>query len=156
MALPTPERLTAHLQPIVHASALELEEVVVHPAGRRSIVRVIVDSEDGVSLDQVAAISHDISSALDDDDLFSDMPFTLEVTSPGVDRPLTAPRHWRRNRSRLVKITTVDGDEITGRILSSDEQGAVIELKDRQREIHYATIKRAKIEVEFNRSEGSS
>ncbi len=91
------------LAPVVAAAGYDLEDVTVTAAGRRSLVRVIVDADEGVDLDGVADVSRAVSNALDDGDAFAG-PFVLEVSSPGVDRPLTEPRHWRRARGRLVTV----------------------------------------------------
>ncbi len=116
---PDPARrdaVVALLGPVVAATGLDLEDVELRSVGRRLVLRVLVDSETGVSLDQVATASHAVSEALDDAEPLGDEPYTLEVSSPGVDRPLTLPRHWRRNVGRLVAITLVDGREVTGRV----------------------------------------
>ena len=81
-------------------------------------------------------------------------PYTLEVTSPGTDRPLTLPRHWRRNRSRLVKVTTTDGTTFTGRVLTSDEHGATLDVDGTERVLPFEDVAKARIQIEFNRKEG--
>ena len=84
---------------------MDLESVRVSVAGRRRLLRVVVDSDHGVSLDDAADVSRDVSAALlDATDVIGDVPYTLEVSSPGVDRPLTEPRHWRRAAGRLVRV----------------------------------------------------
>ena len=103
------------LDPVVTTQGLDLEDVVVTPAGRRRLLRVVVDRDGGLSLDAVAAVSTAVSAALDDSDAMGGAPYVLEVTSPGIDRPLTEPRHWRRNRTRLVTVTTAEGTSLTGR-----------------------------------------
>ena len=112
----------ALLGPVVAATGLDLEDVELRTVGRRLVVRVLVDTETGVSLDQVATASHAVSEALDDAEPLGDEPYTLEVSSPGVDRPLTLPRHWRRNVGRLVAVTSSTGREVTGRVLSVDDE----------------------------------
>ena len=102
---PAVARLTGWIEPVVGAAGYDLEELVVTPAGRRSVVRVVVDRDSGVTLDDIAEVSRAVSAVLDEND--GDLgraPYVLEVTSPGVDRPLTEPRHWRRNTGRLVTV----------------------------------------------------
>lgn len=129
----------------------DLEAVEVSQAGRRSLVRVLVDTADGVTLDGIADATHIVSDVLDSTDVLGEHPYTLEVTSPGIDRPLTALRHWRRNVDRLVKVVPRDGDEFTGRIRSSHESAAQVETDAGVREVAYADITSARIQVEFNR-----
>ncbi|WP_432563562.1 LSm family protein [Kineococcus sp. SYSU DK003] len=106
---------------------LALDDVSVTTAGRRRVVRVVVDGagdEPGdLDLDAVAAASTAVSQALDDSDVLGDLPYTLEVTSPGVDRPLTTPRHWSRSRGRLVRAVLADGSSLLLRVVSVDEAG---------------------------------
>lgn len=142
------ERALALLGPVVAAAHLDLEDVEVRSAGRRRIVRVLVDGERGVSLDQVADLSRSVSDTLDGSDLLGDTPYTLEVSSPGVDRPLTLPRHWRRNVGRLVTVATAAGD-LTGRISAVDEQGVELDLEPGLRRMGYQDISRAVVQVEF-------
>jgi ribosome maturation factor RimP len=85
-----------------------------------------------------------------------EMPYTLEVTSRGVDRPLTLPRHWRRNQDRLVKATLADGGEVTGRIVGSDETAATLDVDGDRREVAYADVAKALVQIEFNRKSDTS
>jgi ribosome maturation factor RimP len=133
---------------------LDLEGVTLTSAGRHRMLRVAVDKDGGVSLDDLAEATRDLSVALDQTDLMGEHPYTLEVTSPGVDRPLTLPRHWRRNRDRLVTVTLADDESVTGRIGSSDEHGVVLDVDGNERTYAYADVVRAKIQVEFSRKEG--
>jgi ribosome maturation factor RimP len=145
------ERLTALLDPVVAAAGYDLEAVTVTQAGRRSIVRVVVDGDDGVSLDAVAEVSRGVSEVLDAEDVvMGPTPYTLEVTSPGVDRPLTLPRHWRRNAGRLVAVQ-LGGKSVTGRIVSADDTRVVLEVDDRPVEAAYAELGPGKVQVEFSR-----
>jgi len=104
--------LGAALEPVVRdavdAAGFELEQLEVQRAGRRSLVKVVVDADSGIGLDEVADVSRTVSGVLDEHDHVLGGPYTLEVTSPGIDRPLTKPRHWRRNRLRLVKVRSGD------------------------------------------------
>ena len=152
------ERLLAVLEPVVAQARLDLEDVEVRTAGRRRIVRVLVDGENGVSLDEVAdgddplvldsiaALSRYASDVLDRIDT---LPYVLEVTSPGVDRPLTLPRHWRRNRGRLVRVVLAGGEEVTGRIVTVDDAGVELGLDPGTRRIAYEGVGRAVVQVEF-------
>src|SRR5437763_2475002 len=106
------ERLRGLLEPLVAARDLDLEEIEVTPAGRRRVLRIVVDSDDGVQLDDCAAVSREVSQALDESDVMGGAPYTLEVTSPGADRPLTELRHYRRAVGRLVKARLSDGGEL--------------------------------------------
>lgn len=135
---------------------VDVEGVDVQRAGRRHVVRIVVDRDGGIDLDLVAAVSQRASALLDEAPLADviDGPFVLEVTSPGVDRPLTEPRHWRRARGRLVRVELVDGTEATGRIVDvpSDEQ--VVLLTDAgETTVQRDAVRRAVVQVEFNRTE---
>jgi ribosome maturation factor RimP len=148
------EHLLEVLTPVVSATGHDLEDVTVTSAGRRSLVRVVVDADGGVDLDAVADISRAISDALDADapggSAFSG-PYVLEVTSPGVDRPLTEPRHWRRAIGRLVQVQAGD-DTVAGRVRSADGDGVTLELDGgAQRAIGWSDLGKGKVQVEFNR-----
>ncbi len=84
---------------------LDLEAVELTPAGKKRVLRIAVDKDGGVTLDDIAEATRAVSVELDDDDLMGEQAYTLEVTSRGVDRPLTEPRHWRRNHDRLVRVS---------------------------------------------------
>ncbi|GGO24174.1 ribosome maturation factor RimP [Microbispora rosea subsp. aerata] len=141
-------RLLELLGPVVAAEGFDLEDVTITPAGRRRLVRVVVDRDGGVSLDDVADVSHSVSKRLDEVDVLGGSPYVLEVTSPGVDRPLTEPRHWRRARGRLVKAEMRDGTSVEGRVIEADETG--VEL-DGARRLAYDELVRGRVQVEFNR-----
>jgi ribosome maturation factor RimP len=130
----------------------------ITPALQHRIVTVIVDGESALNLDQVTVASKLVSELLDEATFMGETPFTLEVTSPGIDRPLTLPRHFAKNIDRLLKVTKSDGVVITGRILSntdSDVTLSVTEKKDvKEVVISLGDIKRAQVEIEFNRKEG--
>lgn len=133
------------------ALGLDVEAVELTPAGKRRILRVAVDGDNGVTLDDVAEATKTISAVLDASDIMGEQPYTLEVTSRGVDRPLTLPRHWRRNQGRLVKVTTADGDSFTGRIGNSDDSSVTLRVEEAEREVAYADVVKALVQVEFNR-----
>ncbi|HEX2551655.1 MAG TPA: ribosome maturation factor RimP, partial [Nocardioidaceae bacterium] len=119
----------------------------------RRVLRVAVDKDGGVTLDDVADATREVGRVLDDSDVMGEQPYTLEVTSPGTDRPLTQPRHWRRNRGRLVKVTLAGGRTLTGRITESDDTRAVLDVDGTRDEVGYADVTKAKIQIEFNRKE---
>jgi len=146
--------LTELLTPAVTQAGFVLEEVTVTPVGKRRLVAVVVDCEDrNPSLDEVTVVSKEVSAILDNYTQMGEMPFTLEVTTPGIDRPLTLGRHWKKNIGRLVKITPKTGEKYIGRIASVKDNAVTIEIKGKEREISFAEISRAQIEVEFNRKE---
>ena len=151
-------RLSQLLTPVVAATGADLEDLSVTAAGRRSVVRVVVDKDGGIALDDVAEISREVSEALDRIDV--DEPgllgasYVLEVSSPGVDRPLTAPRHWRRSRGRLVQAVLREGGDVTGRVVDADagEDGRVVlDVDGDHRELPYADVARGVVQVEFSR-----
>ena len=145
------DRVEQELTTPLGALGLDVEAVELTPAGKRRILRIAVDGDEGVTLDDVATATKKVSEVLDASDVMGEMPYTLEVTSRGVDRPLTLPRHWRRNADRLVKVTTADGDTITGRIVRSDDESATLDVEGTPREVAYAEIAKALVQVEFNR-----
>ena len=148
------DRLVDTLRPAIERAGLDLEDIEITPAGRRRLVRVIVDKDGGVTLDDIADTTRVVSRTLDeDDDLMGDMSYTLEVTSPGTDRPLTAERHWRRNLGRLVKVTRHEGGPLTGRIVEVGESSARLDVDGTAHDVDYAEVQKARIEVEFNRKE---
>jgi ribosome maturation factor RimP len=144
--------LGAALEPVVRdavgAAGFELEQLDVQRAGRRSLVKVVVDADSGIGLDEVADVSRTVSGVLDEHDHVLGGPYTLEVTSPGIDRPLTKPRHWRRNRLRLVKVRA--GEEtFTGRVGDADETGVQMLVGGELRQVPFDTVDHAVVEVEF-------
>jgi ribosome maturation factor RimP len=147
------EKVAGVLRPVV--TPLELESVELRTVGRRLVLRVLVDSDHGVTLDEVAVASRAVSDALDASDVLGDEPYTLEVSSPGVDRPLTEPRHWRRSVSRLVAVTLRDGREITGRVLSATDSEVELEVNTKGRisrtTVALADVAKAVVQVEFSR-----
>ncbi|MGX2994195.1 ribosome maturation factor RimP [Streptomyces sp. JNUCC 64] len=151
------ERLRELLEPLVTAQELDLEEVSVSPAGKRRVLRVVVDSDEGVLLDTCAELSRSISDALDAADAMGSGEYVLEVTSPGADRPLTEHRHYARATGRLVRFHLTAGGELTARITAVDGDGLDLEVpgvkgrKPTTRRIAFDGIERARVEIEFNR-----
>ena len=140
--------------PLAAAHALEVDRLEVMTAGKRSVVRIFLDGDGpvgrGPSLDEIAAATRDISAALDDADVTRGRPYTLEVSSRGVTRPLTAPKHFRRNTGRLVAFTTTS-EEVTGRVLGADDEGVDVAVDGVARRIALGDITRALVQVELNR-----
>jgi len=144
--------LTELLTPAIKTLGFVLEEIKVTPVGKRRIIAVIVDQEDkNPNLDQVTVVSREVSNILDNYSQLGDQPFTLEVTTPGVDRPLVLPRHWQKNLGRLVKVVKIDGQTVSGRISSVSDVSAAIEVVGKSVEVLFGDVKRAQIEIEFNR-----
>lgn len=135
--------------PVVAAAGMDLEDVLVERVGRREKVTVIVDADGGVDLDAIADVSSALSAALDEQSDVTSSSYVLEVTSPGVDRPLTAPRHWRRNSDRLVAVELIDGQSFTGRVGAADEESVTIDVSGQERTVPFASVKRAIVQVEF-------
>ncbi len=130
---------------------LDIEAIVVTPVGNYRVLRIAVDGDDGVTLDAIADATRVVGEALDGSDAMGERPYTLEVTSRGVDSPLTLPRHWRRNPDRLVKVVTTDGETVSGRILDSTDTSVRLDVDGTHREVAYADVEKAVIQIEFNR-----
>lgn len=165
------EAVTGVLTEVVDRAGLTLDEVTVTSAGRRRVVRVVVDlsgDEPGeVSMDAVATASTAVSEALDASDVLGEAPYTLEVSSPGVDRPLTLPRHWRRALTRLVRVVRTDGGELLARVVEVDADGVLVHLEPqsvkgrppraadvgRPVRLAWAEVARGEVQVEFRRAD---
>jgi ribosome maturation factor RimP len=145
------DQLGSLLRPVVSECGFDLDHVEVRAAGRRRLVRVLIDGDDGVTLDDVAVVTRAVSQAMNAKQAMGEASYTLEVSSRGIDRPLTLPRHWRRNVGRLVSVVRVDGGTSTGRILRSDLTSASIDVEDGEQTIDFADVKRAQIQVEFSK-----
>jgi ribosome maturation factor RimP len=150
-------RLSELLAPVVETTGADLENVDVSKAGKRSVVRVVVDRDGGVSMDDVADVSRAVSDALDQLDEADPgalgPSYVLEVTSPGVDRPLTAPRHWRRNVNRRVTVVLTEGPNVTGRITAADDEKVVLDVDGTERALSLTEIVRGTVQVEFSRKD---
>ncbi|MEU3755529.1 ribosome maturation factor RimP [Streptomyces olivoreticuli] len=151
------ERLRELLAPLVSARELDLEEVEVTTAGKRRVLRIVVDSDEGVELDECAEVSRAVSEKLDETDAMGGAPYVLEVTSPGADRPLTEHRHYVRATGRLMKAQLTEGGELVARIVAVDDEGLDLEVpgvkgrKPTSRRLAFGEIAKARVEVEFNR-----
>jgi ribosome maturation factor RimP len=152
------DQISEFISPALHNAGYFLEDVNLVSPGQHRIVTVIVDGASALNLDQVTVASKLVSELLDDAPFMGETPFTLEVTSPGIDRPLTLPRHFTKNVDRLLKVTKTAGEVVTGRILSNTEVDVtltVTEKKDvKEITIPLVDIKRAQVEIEFNRKDG--
>ena len=146
--------ITELLNPAVTRAGFVLEEVTVTPVGKRRLISVVVDCENrNPSLDEVTVVSKEVSAILDTYSQLGEMPFTLEVTTPGIDRPLTELRHWKKNVGRLVKITPHMGEKYVSRIKEVLAREVILENKGKEVTVAFSDISRAQIEVEFNRKE---
>lgn len=145
------ERVTQALTDPLAALGLDLEAVELSAAGKRSVLRVAVDKDGGVSMDDVTEATRAVNEVLDSGDVMGDQPYLLEVTSRGVDRPLTLERHWRRNHDRLVKVTLVEGGVFEARIGDCDTEKVVLDVDGKPRELLYADVAKAMVQIEFNR-----
>jgi ribosome maturation factor RimP len=164
---PATTRLAGWIEPVIGAAGYDLEELVVTPAGRRSVVRVVVDRDEGVTLDDIAEVSRAVSAVLDEND--GDLgrsPYVLEVTSPGVDRPLTEPRHWRRNTGRLVTVPIGPAgstEQVTARVVAVDDAGVTLTVETKGKpgakkraaapqQVPWAALGPGRVQVEFGRA----
>jgi ribosome maturation factor RimP len=162
-----PADLARLLEPVIRAAGMDLETVRVSPAGRRRLLRLVVDADGGVDLDQITEISREVSARLDASGAMGEAPYTLEVSSPGVDRPLTEPRHWRRACGRLVTapLTVASGtasssitvppqpvSTVEGRVLAAGATGVTLEVDGVLREFGYAELGPGRVQVEFGRA----
>ncbi|GGO56460.1 ribosome maturation factor RimP [Streptomyces lasiicapitis] len=153
------ERLRHLLEPLVSSQDLDLEEIEVASVGRKRVLRVVIDSEDGVDLDTIAEVSRLLSVKLDESDAMGEGEYDLEVGSPGAERALTERRHYLRAVDRLVKFQLTEGGELVARILKVDDEGLDLEVpgvkgrKPTSRRIAFAEIDKARVQVEFNRKD---
>ena len=150
------KKLAGLIEPVVAAAGMDLESVRMTTAGKRRKLSIIVDSDHGVSLDDTADVSRDISAVLDASDVLGESPYTLEVSSPGVDRPLTEPRHWRRARGRLVRVKVAGEGSMQGRVLAADADGVTLGIVSNgraggERRFPYADLGAGSVQVEFGK-----
>lgn len=149
-------RLTRVLGPVVSAAGFDLESVRVSTAGRRRLLRIVVDADGGPSLDGIALLSRSLSAELDSSGVMGEDAYTLEVSSPGVDRPLTEPRHWRRARGRLVQVpvTGAGPGTVTGRVLDARADGVTLDIDGKPRDFGYRELGAGQVQVEFGGTAG--
>lgn len=142
------------IEAIVHETAeplgIDVEAVELTGPGKHRVLRIAIDADGGVGIDTIASVSRDLSQALDATDVMGSLPYTLEVTSRGLDRPLELPRHWRRNAGRLVDVTLADDSQLTGRITLSDDQGVDLDVDGSMRRVVWNDITRALVRAELN------
>jgi ribosome maturation factor RimP len=160
---PASARLTSLIESVLSAMEIDLEAVKVTSAGRRVVLRIVVDADGGISLDDIAEVSREVSAKLDEKNAMGDAPYTLEVTSPGVDRPLTQHRHWRRAVGRLVVVPVIDTDhnserdadagpaEYLGRIIDVSEDRVTLEIDGATRAFSLGELGPGRVQVEFGR-----
>jgi ribosome maturation factor RimP len=160
------DRLTRLLGPVASTAGMDLEEVRVATAGRRLLLRVVVDADGGVGLDEIALISREVSAVLDADDELGDAPYTLEVSSPGVDRPLTQPKHWRRALGRLVSVSVAAAGDgrggaarrpasVQGRVVAVTPDHVTLEIDGDRREFGFDDLGPGRVQVEFGKPAGA-
>nr|NLI50587.1 ribosome maturation factor RimP [Propionibacterium sp.] len=145
----------AVVTPVVEALGLEVDRLEVAAAGRRSVLRIYLDGDGpagrGPTLDDIAEATRAVSRALDESDVTGAAPYLLEVSSRGVSRPLTEPKHFRRNTGRLVALTLADGGRTEGRVLGADADGVRLGVGGAERTVPYPAIEKAIVQVELNR-----
>lgn len=151
------DQISELVTPALTQAGYFLEEVNVVTPGQHRIVTVIVDGESALNLDQVTVASKLVSELLDEASFMGETAFTLEVTSPGIDRPLTLPRHFAKNVTRLLKVVKNDGAVVTGRIASNTDSEVSLSVTEKKTTtdvvVAIADIKRATVEIEFNRKD---
>jgi ribosome maturation factor RimP len=147
-------QLAGLLAPVVESAGYDMEDVTVTQAGRRSLVRVVVDADGGVDLDGVAQVSRAVSDALDEGNQFAG-PYVLEVSSPGVERPLREPRQWRRAAGRLVTVSA-GGTPLLGRVVATDDAGVTLDVDGTRRHLPWTGLGPGRVQVEFNRPDASA
>ena len=156
------ERLRELLEPLVSSQGLDLEEIAVDSVGRKRVLRVVVDSDTGADLDQIADVSRALSAKLDETDAMGEGEYTLEVGTPGAERLLTEHRHYVRATGRLARFQLTEGGELVARILDVDDEGVELEVpgvkgrKATARRLAFPEIARARVQVEFNRKDEKS
>ncbi|MFD7797169.1 ribosome maturation factor RimP [Streptomyces sp. NPDC059759] len=153
------ERLRELLDPLVTSQGLDLEEIEVESVGRKRVLRVVVDSDEGADLDAIADVSRALSAKLDETDAMGEVEYTLEVGTPGAERELTEHRHYVRATDRLVKFQLADGDDLIARILNVDDDGLDVEVpgvkgrKPTARRLAFEDVAKARVQVEFSRKD---
>jgi len=147
------DRLESLVEGCVSPLGLDVEAVELSSGGRRRVLRIALDTDGGVGIDSITEATRALSEALDASDVMGSQPYTLEVTSRGVERPLTLPRHWRRNAGRLARATLIDDTTVEGRIGESDDTGVELTVKKGSTRIPYDQILTALVQTELNRKD---
>lgn len=141
---------------VLQSQGVDLEALTVRPVGQRLLVRVLVDKDDGISLDEVAGISRLLSIELDRSNLLGERSYTIEVSSPGTERPLTLVRHWRRNVGRKVRVRFRAGDKpVIGRVLSVADSSVILDVGGKESEIDFEDVDKAIVQVELKSNESA-
>ncbi len=139
------QRLWDRIDPYVSAEGIELDDVEILGGGQ--IVRIIVDADEPVGVDRIAELSHGISRLIDEEDPFPGS-YTLEVSSPGLERKLTRPRHYIKSVGSIVKVKTfreVAGSKVhQGKLTAADETGFTVDIDDEERRITYDEVSSAR------------
>lgn len=134
-------------------AGFEIEDVVIDARTRPPRILVIADGDDGLDLDTAATLSRSASALLDGVDTFDDH-YVLEISSPGVDRPLTSAKHFRRARGRKVDVVRSDGSKLTGRVGETTEDTVALVIRAGRDwtvcEIPFGDIAKAVVQVEFS------
>ncbi len=139
---------------VLESQGVDLEGLTVRPAGKRVLVRVLIDKDGGVTLDEVAEISKRLATELDSSNPLGERSYTLEISSPGTERPLTLARHWRRNVGRKVRVRfRQETDPVIGRILSVTESSVILDVDGNQSEIDFVAVDKAIVQVELKSSD---
>ena len=147
------QQLATLVDECVSALGFDLEAIELTPAGNKRVLRIALDRDGGIGIDHITEATRALSEELDASDVMGSQPYTLEVTSRGVDRPLTEPRHWRRNAGRLVRLRLADDSSIDGRIGESDDEGVIIEGRTTSQRLAYDQISTALVQTELNRKD---
>lgn len=148
------EKLTALVEPIVTELDLELVEVQYRQEQHGWVIRIIIYAEDGVTIEHCKSVSKEVSYLLDVED-FITQKYHLEVSSPGLDRPLTLPRDFARNIDKKVTITLADGDDVfstSGTIVKVDDEDITLLTDNEELTFHYTAVKKAKLIIDFGKS----
>jgi len=144
-------RLEELAERCVTALGLDLEAVELSQAGKRRVLRIAVDADGGVAIESITEATRELSKALDTTDVMGAQPYTLEVTSRGVDRPLALPRHWRRNVGRLVVADLTDRTRLKGRITAAHDDAVDVTVDGALRRLPLEDVVTARVEAELTK-----
>ncbi len=152
----TRDRLAVLLEEPLAAVGFDLEGVELSNVGKRRLLRVAVDKDAGVTMDDIAEATREVGRVLDDSEVMGERAYTLEVSSRGVDRPLTLPRHWRRNHGRRVEVRRTDREPVVGRIVGADDRSARLDVDGDEHQVGFDEVTKALVQVEFKPPGGPS